>query len=158
MYGNQLLIIALTASGLALIIAIVSLVLAGKARIWRNYFRTEKQPENLEEIIAGITAKIKTLEDGQGQHQNQIEQIMDTLSYAVQYVGMVRFNSLADEGGNLSFALVLLDAHKSGTVITSLYGRQSNRIYTKRIIEGVGETNLSDEENDALFQALEAHH
>lgn len=158
MHGNQLLIISLAASALAVIIAVIGLISARRVRAWRDYFRTEKQPENLEAVIAGITAKIKTLEDGQSSHELQIQQITDTLSYAVQYVGVVRFNSLADEGGNLSFALALLDAHRNGVVITSLYGRQGNRMYTKRIIEGVGETGLSDEENDALFQALETHH
>ncbi len=157
MQGNQIIIISLIVSGISIIIATVSLIAAVRVRQWRTLFQTDHQPDNLEDIIVSITKKIEALEVGQTEHENQINKIFNTLSHAIQHVGIVRFNSLADEGGNLSFALALLDEHKTGAVLTSLYGRQGNRLYTKKIIEGVGETGLNEEEQNALFQALAQH-
>jgi len=152
---QTLTIISLMASALALIAGVYSIIALGKVKKWRHWFTDQdEQPENLEQIITSIAAKIKTLQNGQVAHREQLDQLQDTLSFAVQQVGIVRYNSLADEGGNLSFSLALLDAHRTGFVITSLHGRQQNRIYSKHIVNGDSEVPLSDEERDAVFAAI----
>ena len=65
-------------------------------------------------------------------------------------VGLIRFNPFNDGGGNFSFALALLDAHNTGVIITSMYGREQNRVYTKKIVEGECENQLTDEEIQAI--------
>ena len=57
---------------------------------------------------------------------------------------------ILDETLNFSFSLVLLDAHNTGVVITSMYGREQNRIYTKKITNGKSDTALTDEEQQAI--------
>jgi hypothetical protein len=155
MNGNTLIITSLILSGLALVVGIYAVIAAGKVRVWRKLFGDQNErPENLEQIIASIAAKIKGLENGQLQSNVHAAQLEELLGYAVQQVGLVRFNSQVDEGGNLSFSLALLDAQRSGFVITSLHGRQQNRIYAKQITSGSSETNLSEEEQNAVFAAI----
>lgn len=73
---------------------------------------------------------------------------------AVQSAGLVRFNPFReDTGGNLSFALALLDADNNGIVLSSLHSRTSTRMYIKAITAGVPDQTLSDEETEALNQA-----
>jgi hypothetical protein len=73
---------------------------------------------------------------------------------AVQSAGLVRFNPFReDTGGNLSFALALLDADDNGIVLSSLHSRQSTRVYIKAITAGQSDQALSDEETQALRQA-----
>ncbi len=73
---------------------------------------------------------------------------------AVQRVGLVRFNPFEDTGGNQSFALALLDANGDGLIISSLHARTLTRVYGKAVGGGRSEAALSEEESEALGQAL----
>ena len=92
---------------------------------------------------------------------SQIEKISSSqvelgndLQKCLRKIGIVRFNAFDDVGGEQSFALALLDASKSGVIISNLYGRQDSRLYAKSIVNGNGERTLSDEERNALEKAL----
>lgn len=157
MDSKTLPVISLILSGIAVIAAVYAIVAAGKFKVWLSIFRNKNEhPENLEQIIGSIAAKIKTLENNQAAAGAQTAQLEELLSHSIQHTGLVRFNSLADEGGNLSFSLALLDAHHSGTVLTSLNGRQQNRIYAKSIVGGGSEVPLSEQEQDAVFAAIKS--
>jgi hypothetical protein len=73
---------------------------------------------------------------------------------AVQRVGLVRYNPFEETGGNQSFALALLDAAGNGWVLSSLHARSGTRVYAKAITAGRSDATLSDEETDAVRQAL----
>jgi uncharacterized protein DUF4446 len=73
---------------------------------------------------------------------------------AIQRVGLVRFNPFEDTGGNQSFALALTDASGNGFVISSLHSRTGTRVYAKAVDGGRSDGALSDEEREALRQAL----
>lgn len=154
MNNDTLTLVSIIVSGIALVAAVYAVFTAGKVKDWRRTLNNpDEQPENLEQIIGSIAAKIKTLQTAQTSSQQKTAQLEELLGHAVQHTGIVRFNALADEGGNLSFSLALLDAHYSGVVITSLHGRQQNRIYAKPIVGGTSEVPLSEEEQNAVFSA-----
>jgi hypothetical protein len=69
-------------------------------------------------------------------------------------VGLVRFNPFEDTGGNQSFALALLDGRGDGFVVSSLHARAGTRVYAKSIARGTSEAALSNEEAEAVKQAL----
>jgi hypothetical protein len=71
-----------------------------------------------------------------------------------QRVGLVRYNPFEETGGNQSFALALLDAAGDGWVLSSLHARSGTRVYAKAVSAGRSDAALSDEETDALRQAL----
>ncbi|MCJ7709222.1 MAG: DUF4446 family protein [Chloroflexi bacterium] len=73
---------------------------------------------------------------------------------AVQRVGLVRFNPFEDTGGNQSFALALLDINGDGVVVSSLHARALTRVYGKAIKGSKSEAALSDEESQALREAM----
>lgn len=73
---------------------------------------------------------------------------------AFSRIGLVRFNPFEDTGGNQSFALALLDGRGDGFVVSSLHSRTGTRLYAKAIGGGASDTALSDEESEALRQAL----
>jgi hypothetical protein len=76
------------------------------------------------------------------------------LKLSFSCVGLVRFNPFEDTGGNQSFALVLLDAHGDGFVVSSLHARNMTRVYAKAIAGGRAEAALSAEEAEALRIAM----
>jgi len=76
------------------------------------------------------------------------------LRRSFQRIGLVRFNPFEDTGGNQSFALALLDANGDGLVLSSLHSRAGTRVYAKSVNGGRSETALSEEEAEAVRQAM----
>jgi hypothetical protein len=69
-------------------------------------------------------------------------------------VGVVRFNPFQDSGGDQSFAIALLDQGGTGLIISSLHGRTETRIFAKQVTDGRSKHALSDEEQQAIREAL----
>ena len=78
------------------------------------------------------------------------------LKRAFSRVGLVRYNPFEDTGGNQSFALALLDEHGDGFVVSSLHTRNLTRIYAKGVKGGRSDAGVSEEEAEALRQAMVA--
>jgi hypothetical protein len=135
-----------------------ALFLLKKLRDLRTQFTQDHQPVNLEEILNAMAGKLKRLEGGQEYFEQALEVLVSNARADIQKVGVVRFNSLSDQGGNLSFALALLDGTDAGVVITNLHGRENSRTYAKPIVAGSSETPLTDEEKQAVLQATTQWH
>ncbi|MDD3006478.1 MAG: DUF4446 family protein [Candidatus Pacebacteria bacterium] len=113
-----------------------------------------KKATDLEEVIMGQIEKNNRIEDAIIALRDADQRILQQLSFAVQKVGMLRFNPFGNEGGNQSFAVALLDNYNSGVIILSLYSRDGVRIYAKPVKNGKSEYQLSKEEAEALGIAM----
>ncbi|HMR55643.1 MAG TPA: DUF4446 family protein [Candidatus Doudnabacteria bacterium] len=154
MNGLNLEIISLALALLALILGVISITQSNKVRRFRQLFHEDEQPDNLEEIISSISEMLKKLKSDHADLTTIVESQGTTLQTAFQFSSVIRFDSGGSDGGNLSFAVALLDGHQTGLIITSLHGREHNRIYCKPIKEGVSTSQLSEEEQEALIEAL----
>jgi hypothetical protein len=76
----------------------------------------------------------------------------------VRGLGLVRFNTFEDTGGNQSFALALTDVEGNGLVLSSLHARNQTRLYVKGVAAGTPEGALSGDEAEALRLALARAH
>ena len=152
--SNKLIYLNIIVSTIAVLIGIVGLILILKKNEWKKLFSQEEQPENLEDIITIIGQKIKNLQEKQQETTEHIKQISEVLNTAFKKIGVIRFDSTGDDGGNLSFSIALLNSHNSGIIITSLHGRQHNRIYCKQVENSGVIQTLSNEEQQALQIAL----
>jgi len=72
---------------------------------------------------------------------------------ALRELAIVRYDALNEMSGHLSFSLALLNAVGDGVVVTSINGRGSTRTYAKPVVDGKGETELSPEEAQAVYEA-----
>lgn len=113
----------------------------------------DQQPANLEEILLALTSKLKKMESEQKKVKTEVEKLEEELSLVVQKVGVHRFNSVSDNGGNLSFCLALLNTKDTGITLTSFYGREQNRVYIKNINRGKSQNQLTPEEQNAIAEA-----
>lgn len=113
-----------------------------------------KKATDLEDVMLGQIEKINRIEEAIIALKDADQRIMHTLAYAVQKVGMIRFNPFGEVGGNQSFAVALLDNYNSGVIILSLYSRDGVRIYAKPVKDGKSEYQLSKEEEEALQIAM----
>lgn len=113
-------------------------------------------PDKRAEMLVDSHGKaIKKLEGAVRQLAHGERQLGELAKEALRHVGVVRFDAFEDMGGRLSFSAALLDGHGDGVVITSINGRQDTRCYAKRVQKGTSIHNLSDEERQAIREALE---
>ena len=73
---------------------------------------------------------------------------------AVSNSSIVRFDAYKDAGGQQSASLALLDAARTGVVVTAIQGRDYARIYMKEIDRGRAAVALSPEEQEAVERAM----
>ena len=149
--------ISLGVAVIALVFGIYAVIASGQTRKWRKIFSgndPDDIPNNLEDIVEKIAQRLKLIDEANDKTALSLEAISKQLNTATQHVGIIRYNGNGDDGGNLSFSAALLDAHQSGIIITSLHGRANSRIYAKIITNGTSEQTLSEEEREALIQAV----
>ena len=73
----------------------------------------------------------------------------------VSYRSLVRYDAYGEMSGRQSSSLALLDAHRSGVVVSSILHREQARVYVKQVRNGHSELELSPEELEAIEHALE---
>jgi hypothetical protein len=151
--NSALSVLVLVSLGLSLLVIILLLPGAMRERTGRS--RSQIPIDKRLEILVEAQAKaIRRLEGAVRQLALGERRLGELAEEAVRNVGVVRFDAFEDMGGRLSFSAALLDGHGDGVVITSINGRQDTRCYAKRVRNGASSHNLSDEERQAIREAL----
>jgi hypothetical protein len=149
-------IIGLTILFLLIIIYNIILTLSQK-KLYKKYkkFMTGASGENLESQIISRFADIDRLKTDTENLNNELVKVKDNLLITYQKVGVVKYDAFKEMGGKLSFVLALLDKDNSGILLNSVHSsREGCYTYLKEIIKGESFLELSEEERNALNQAL----
>jgi len=109
---------------------------------------------SLQDILAQHFIRVDGLEDRIEHLEHDLDALHGLQLNAVQRIGLVRYDAFDDMGGELSFALALLNEHGDGIVMSTITGRQDNRTYTKQVIKGRAAIQSSTEEDAAIKQAM----
>jgi hypothetical protein len=146
-----LVIVALGVAVLALFIVVAS------ARSRRRP-QPSSLPIQLDDVLRGIleghARALQRLEGAIRQLAAEDVRLDERLTAAVQRVALLRYDAFEDVGGRLSFTCALLDERGDGVVVTSINGRQDTRVYAKPVHRGASDYNLSEEEVEAIREAL----
>lgn len=110
--------------------------------------------KNLSELLQGIILEHRKVNARSANIEKALEEINKVLLGSYQKMFMIRYNPFKDTGGDQSFSLALLDLNNSGIVITSIQGREVNRVYAKTVEKGKSTYNLSAEEIEAISKAV----
>ena len=148
-----LVIVALGVAVLALFVAIASAARRRKPRTEPSALPIELD-DVLRGILEGHARALKRLEGAVRQLANEDLRLGERLTGAVQKVALIRYDAFEDVGGRLSFSCALLDERGDGVVVTSINGRQDTRVYAKPVVRGTSDHNLSEEEVEAIREAL----
>ncbi|MBI4049696.1 MAG: DUF4446 family protein [Candidatus Doudnabacteria bacterium] len=151
---NQQLIFASSAISVILILTLIWVIykLLKLERI-RRQFLTSETGKNLEDVLVEQNRKLTNLTTEVSQLGKELEQLISSNQHDIKKVGFIRFNPFEDDGGNMSFALALLNEHDNGVVISSLHSRTGTRMYAKSVASGKSESKLTSEEQQAIKQA-----
>lgn len=109
---------------------------------------------NIERILMGHIDEVRDVVKKTEMLEQDNKRIDLIVKKAVQRVGIVRFSAFEEIGSDLSYAIALLDYQNNGVVISSLFGREESRCYAKPIVNGTSTYMLTDEEKQALTEAM----
>lgn len=154
-FDPMYIIIAQTVLTLVLLIVVIVCIIKMRKLYRRyDYFMRGKDAESMEEMIIHQMDEIVELKAQDRANKDSIRIANRNSRASFQKVGVVKYNAFKGMGGNLSFALALLDYTNSGFVINSVHSREGCYLYLKEVDRGQTEVLLGNEEKVALEQAL----
>jgi hypothetical protein len=154
--GQAALIVALVAVSVAL----VGVVLAATA--WFQLFRMRRSydllapvegKEDYLDVLARTREEFGELSVDLHDLDKRLKITRADLARALRHVSVVRYDAYGDLAGRYSFSAALLDDSGDGLIITSIHGRNENRLYLKGIAQGNPDIELSPEEEQAVVAA-----
>lgn len=113
------------------------------------------QGKNIVEIVGDNLNRTETLSQNVDNLSAQYSKVLTRMAGAIQHVGVVRFDAFRDLGGLLSFSIALLDDRGNGLLISSIYGRNESRTYSKPVVNLDSQYELSPEEREAVRLAMQ---
>jgi len=153
-------IVAVAAAGLGAVALVWVIVLAVKLRRVRAAQRTILGGEETD-----LASHAASLQDAFVQLRDWVEEVAAGLEGrvtgaerrmdgSIAHTSVVRYDAMNELSGQQSSTVALLDAHRTGVVISSILHRDQARVYVKQVREGNPEYELSPEEQQAVDEAL----
>lgn len=119
-----------------------------------NVFLKGKNNTSLEKILVEIVEDNDIIKKAVKKNRKEIKKIYNNLEYAYQKLGVVKYDAVHQMGGQLSFALALLNQNNDGFVLNNIRSSQGSYAFTKEIRNGVSKIELGEEEQEALDIAM----
>jgi hypothetical protein len=107
------------------------------------------------ELQSSFAALTEYVQDAAGRLDQRMDHAERRLDGAVAYRSLIRYDAYGEMSGRQSTSIALLDATRSGIVLSSIHHRDSARLYAKQVHDGEPELELSPEEHEAIRIALE---
>lgn len=153
--------VALGAALTALIALALAIVLAVRMRRLRAAQKAVLGPHGREDLVSyvrhvgdGFTDLRDWVETALGQVDQRMATASERIDGCIAYRSLVRYDAYGEMSGHQSSSVALLDAHRSGVVISSILHRDQARVYVKQLSAGVPTLELSPEEQEAVDTAL----
>ncbi len=144
-------------SVLLFVLAVVAICKASKLKKRVNMFMGDKSGEDFEEMLKGYIKQSNAIEERQNRILNTINLLQNQIKFCIQKVGIIRYNPFADVGGDLCYAIALLNENNDGVVLNSVYSRDGCYTYAKPIESGkCVKYKLSEEEEKAVLDAMKS--
>ncbi len=153
-------IVALAGAALALLALVLAGALSGRLRRLRRAQLAVlgDEQQDLVSHAAGLQQEFRALhdyiEDAGARLHGRMEHAEQRLDGSIAYRALVRYDAYNEMSGRQSTSIALLDASRSGVVLSSIHHRDSTRLYAKQVRDGRGELELSPEEEEAVQIAL----
>lgn len=114
-----------------------------------------KNAASLENEIVGLFKDTKQLGKNVKLQKYDMEDIKHRLRKGICKIGVVKYDAFHLMGGQLSYALCMLDEEDNGFILNSVQSAESSYTYLKEIISGESRIELGKEEKQALVKAIE---
>jgi hypothetical protein len=151
------------AAGIAIAAAVVALVgLAVALFAWVRVRRVRDAQRtllgggrrDLIEFAVSLQGRIDDLHGAVDEIAAALARVDRRVDGSLTNSSIVRYDAYEDTGGHQSASLALLDASRTGLVLTAIQGRDYARIYMKELDQGRAAVALSPEELEAVERAM----
>jgi len=155
MNNLQYVLLGMTVTILLALIIFISINIK-LAKMNKRYSKMMKGMDgaNIEQLLLAHIEEVKQTVHKVDSLSNDCKRLEKISKECIQKIGIIRFNAFEDMGSDLSFAIALLNDQNNGVVVSSIYSRNECHTYAKPIISGNSSYFLSDEEKQALSQAI----
>lgn len=153
--NSGILLVLLLVAVIILLICVMNLSL-GLNRLNRRYslFMKGKDGQSLEKLFKRKFDLIEKLASSTDINAEEIGKIQRVMEKTLNKYGIVKYDAFEDMGGKLSFVLAMLDRNNSGFILNAIHSRENCFLYIKEIVNGESYIALSEEEVEALRQAV----
>jgi len=144
---------ACAAAALAVVIALV---------LWRRLARLETGQTvvlgsgqgDLVDFAVSLQGRIDDLHRAVDEVATGLSRVDRRVDGSVTNTAVVRYDAYEGTGGQQSASVALLDATRTGAIVTAIQGRDYARIYVKDLDRGRSSVALSPEEQEAVERAM----
>lgn len=155
--GIDLGVIVLLLIVLVIILAIMTVSMSLRlTRLNQKYksFMKGREGQSLEKLFSARFKEIDRMTKKNDINQKEIGVLKRVLGKTLNKYGIVKYDAFDDVGGKLSFVLAMLDENNTGFILNAIHSRDNCFLYIKEIVKGESYIMLSEEEVDALRQAV----
>jgi hypothetical protein len=144
---------ACAAAAIALVVAVL---------VWRRLVRLQASQtvvlgtghQDLVEFTVALQARIDDLHSAVDEVAAGLSRVDRRVDGSLTNTAVVRYDAYEGTGGQQSASVALLDATRTGTIVTAIQGRDYARIYVKELDRGRSSVALSPEEQEAVDRAM----
>ncbi|MSC85396.1 DUF4446 family protein [Eubacterium sp. am_0171] len=117
-------------------------------------FMKGKDGKNLEESMLTRFSELDEISEIAKKNQMDIQDIYKKMKLHYQKIGIVKYDAFHEMGGNLSFALTMLDENDNGWILNAMHSREGCYTYIKEVVKGQSYIELAEEESESLERAI----
>jgi hypothetical protein len=150
--------IAIAAGAIAVVAVAVAVFSSAQLRRIRAAQQTllGSGSSDLVDFAVSLQGRIDALHRNLDELAGGVSSVGRRVDGSVSHVAVVRYDAWENTGGHQSASVALLDASRTGVVLTAIQGRDYARIYVKEIEEGRSAMSLSPEEQEAVDRAMKS--
>jgi len=110
--------------------------------------------DDLVDFAVSLQARIDELHRAVDGVSAAVGRLDSRVDGSVSKTAIVRYDAYENSGGHQSASVAMLDAVRSGVVLSAIQGRDYARIYVKELDRGRAPVALSPEEQEAVDRAM----
>ena len=141
---------------------VAALALVAVLLLWRRVRKLRRAQEvvlgtggaDLLDFAVSLQGRIDDLHRAVDEVAAGLSRVDRRVDGSVTNTAVVRYDAYEGTGGQQSASVALLDATRTGTVLTAIQGRDYARIYVKDLDRGRSSVALSPEEQEAVDRAM----
>ena len=110
--------------------------------------------DDLVDFAVSLQARMDDLHRAVDEVAAALSRVDRRVDGSVTNTSLIRYDAYEGAGGHQSASIALLDAGRSGIVVSAIQGRDYARIYVKELDRGRPNVALSPEEQEAVEKAM----
>ena len=113
-----------------------------------------KDVKSLEKQLEKIVEDNKYILELSDENRKETRNIKKELENTFNKIGIIKYDAFKQMGGMLSFSIALLNEKDNGFILNSVHSSEGCYSYVKEVRAGLCDIDLSNEEKEALTQAM----